>query len=81
MGDLPSTRITPSRPFQTTGCDYIGPFQATFFTLRAVRQIQIYVCVFVCFATKAVHLEVVTDMTTEALKGALVRFTPVTHPP
>jgi transposase InsO family protein len=33
-----------------------------------------YIAIFVCFATKAVHIEVVTSLTTEALLAALRRF-------
>lgn len=75
MGDLPAPRVSPSRPFSTTGCDYCGPFQIKMVNLRAIRHTKVYICVFVCMATKAVHLEVVTDMTTDAFIAALVRFT------
>jgi len=33
-----------------------------------------YVCVFVCFSTKAIHLEPISDLTTEKFLAALVRF-------
>ena len=33
-----------------------------------------YIVLFVCFATKAVHLEIVSDLTTEAFLAALRRF-------
>ncbi|XP_035215739.1 uncharacterized protein LOC118189268 [Stegodyphus dumicola] len=35
---------------------------------------KIYVCVFVCFSAKAVHLEQVGDMTTDSFIAALKRF-------
>ena len=34
-----------------------------------------YICIFVCFSTRAVHIELVSDLTTDAFLGALVRFT------
>ncbi|XP_043064790.1 uncharacterized protein LOC122320687, partial [Drosophila ficusphila] len=33
-----------------------------------------YVCIFICFSTKAVHLELVQDLSTQAFLGALKRF-------
>lgn len=33
-----------------------------------------YICVFVCFSTRAVHIELVADLTTEAFLNALIRF-------
>ena len=34
----------------------------------------VYVSIFICFATKAVHLELVSDLTTEAFLASLSRF-------
>jgi len=33
-----------------------------------------YICVFVCFSTKAVHLEVVSDLTSDSFLASLWRF-------
>jgi hypothetical protein len=41
---------------------------------RGKKQFKGYFCVFVCFATKAIHLEYVLDLTTEAFIGTLKRF-------
>ncbi|XP_054282889.1 uncharacterized protein LOC129000053 [Macrosteles quadrilineatus] len=74
MGDLPTARVTPARPFTTSGVDYCGPFDMKVVNLRGMRHIKTYICVFVCFVTKAVHLEVVEDLTTEGFIAALTRF-------
>lgn len=74
MGNLPEDRVQPSRPFIISGVDFFGPVW-THFKIRGKRPIKSYVAVFCCFATKAVHLELVTDLSTEAFIGALRRFT------
>jgi hypothetical protein len=66
MGELPSPRVQPSRPFLTTGTDYAGPISLRLETTRSKTITKGYIAIFVCFATKAVHIEVVTSLTTEA---------------
>ncbi|XP_050079493.1 uncharacterized protein LOC126567309 [Anopheles maculipalpis] len=74
IGQLPSSRITPSRPFSITGVDYAGPFYLKPAHRRAAAT-KSYLCIFVCFTTKAVHLELVRDLTTAGFLAALRRFT------
>lgn len=74
MGNLPSPRINSARPFLNTGTDFGGYFNVKIHNLRSVRHTKVYICVFICLATKAVHIEVVTDLTTEAFVAALTRF-------
>lgn len=74
MGNLPSDRVTDSRPFANVGVDYCGPFYVKERRHRNRARVKIYVAVFTCFATKAIHLETVSDMTTEAFLAALKRF-------
>ncbi|XP_048270106.1 uncharacterized protein LOC125386964 [Bombus terrestris] len=71
MGDLPAARITESRPFTNVGIDYCGPFYIKERKDRNRRKIKVYVAIFVCLAVKAVHLELVTDLTSEAFIAAL----------
>lgn len=73
MGNLPSTRVTPARPFINSGVDFCGPFWVHY-KVRGKKPQKAYIAVFCCFATKAVHLELVSDLTTEAFIGALKRF-------
>jgi hypothetical protein len=74
MGDLPEPRVNFSRPFSTTGMDFCGPFTSKSDNLRSSKCFKTYVCVFICFVTKAVHLEVVSDFSTPAFLAALTRF-------
>lgn len=74
MGQLPEERVNPGYPFKTTGVDYAGPLLAADRKGRGCRLIKVYVALFVCFSTKAIHLELVTDLTKDAYIGALRRF-------
>ena len=55
--------------------DYCGPFLIKEKRHRNRKQIKAYVAVLVCLATKAVHLEMVSDLSSEAFIAALRRFT------
>ncbi|KAL4154263.1 hypothetical protein QTP88_002088 [Uroleucon formosanum] len=74
MADLPDTRVQQRRPFERVGVDYAGPLQMRETRLRKSRVFKIYIAVFICFTTKAVHLEVVTDLSTDAFLAAFDRF-------
>ena len=74
MGELPSTRVQSSRPFVTTGVDYAGPISLRLGPPRSKTITKGYIAIFVCFVTKAVHIEVVTSLSTEAFLAALRRF-------
>ena len=65
MGQLPEHRITPSPPFSITGVDYAGPFTLKKGHTRRPVLIKAYLAIFVCCSTKAAHIEVVSDLTTE----------------
>ncbi|XP_055522618.1 uncharacterized protein LOC129716807 [Wyeomyia smithii] len=73
MADLPPERETPSSPFLKVGVDYCEPFLISY-PNRKARPVKCYVAIFVCLAVKAVHLELVTDLTTAAFLAALKRF-------
>ncbi|XP_060665603.1 uncharacterized protein LOC132797862 [Drosophila nasuta] len=73
MGNLPPLRVTQARPFFNSGVDYCGPFKIHY-KVRGKKPSTAYIAIFCCFATKAVHLELVSDLTTEAFLAALRRF-------
>ncbi|XP_045449127.1 uncharacterized protein LOC123657649 [Melitaea cinxia] len=74
MGQLPATRSELEFPFFNTSVDYAGPVLISDRKGRGSKLIKSYLCIFVCMATKAVHLELTTDLTKEAYKAALNRF-------
>ena len=74
MGQLPSSRVTPSNIFTIMGLDYAGLLVIKRGNPRKPVLVKAYLCVFVDFAVKAVHLEIVSDMTSEAFLAALKRF-------
>ncbi|XP_017480743.1 PREDICTED: uncharacterized protein LOC108370021 [Rhagoletis zephyria] len=77
MGDLPSARCNASPPFMHSGVDFAGPFNIRTTKGRGHRSYKGYVALFVCLATRAVYLELVSDMTTEAFLAALTRYVSV----
>ncbi|XP_024892982.1 uncharacterized protein LOC112468134 [Temnothorax curvispinosus] len=77
MGDLSKQRVISfDRPFRSTGMDYAGPLQLRESRRREKLHLsKEYIAIFTCLSTKAVHIELVSDMTTEAFLAALNRFT------
>ena len=74
MAPLPSERCTLSAPFENTGVDFAGPFQLKTSKIRKSSLTKGYACVFVCFSTKAIHLEACSDLSTPAFRAAFTRF-------
>jgi len=73
MAPLPRERVIVGRAFSKTGVDYCGPIMVRS-GLRKVSPIKSYICVFVCMATRAVHLELVSSLSTEDFIATLSRF-------
>ncbi|XP_070070402.1 uncharacterized protein Parp1 isoform X6 [Drosophila takahashii] len=73
MGQLPKERITPSRPFSRCGIDFCGPVNV-YLRIRGKPPSKAYLAVFICFATKAIHVEVVSALTTDSFIAALKRL-------
>lgn len=74
MAHLPKDRVTCMNPFYISGIDYAGPFLLKDRKGHGSKTIKAYVCLFICFASKAVHIELVTDLTTESFISCLRRF-------
>ncbi|KAK5856900.1 hypothetical protein PBY51_010180 [Eleginops maclovinus] len=67
---LPRDRITESPPFEVTGVDFAGPLYVK--VEDSVKKA--YIALFTCAVTRAVHLELVSDQSTETFLLALKRF-------
>ncbi|XP_068739665.1 uncharacterized protein [Montipora capricornis] len=71
MADLPKERLIPYQPpFTYTGLDFFGPF----YVKRSRSTVKVYGCIFVCFNSRAVHIEDVSSLETDTFIQALVRF-------
>lgn len=69
-GLLPPDRTTKADPFEVVGIDFAGPL----FVKQKDVQVKSYIVLFTCAVTRAVHLELVNDMTTESFLQAFRRF-------
>ncbi|CAH2102097.1 unnamed protein product [Euphydryas editha] len=74
MGQLPDARLTPDRPFKSSGVDFTGHINIRFSPGRGSRSYKGYVCLFICMATRAIHLEAVSDLTAVGFIAAFRRF-------
>lgn len=75
MGDLPRPRIVQGRAFLHVGVDYAGPINVRNHKGRGHKSHKTWIALFICFATKAVHIELVHDYTTDSFIAAFKRFT------
>ncbi|XP_018405503.1 PREDICTED: uncharacterized protein LOC108781885 [Cyphomyrmex costatus] len=75
MGNLPESRITiPERPFENCGVDYAGPLYYKEGLRKTSKLLKCYIAIFICFASTAVHIELATDLSTQAFLNVLKRF-------
>ncbi|XP_028395811.1 uncharacterized protein LOC114519832 [Dendronephthya gigantea] len=72
MADLPPERLKLfSPPFSVTGVDLFGPFYLKY---GRNKKIKAWGAVFTCTTVRAIHLEIVQDLSTDAFLHALRRF-------
>lgn len=74
MAALPAERCNPSPPFTHVGVDYAGYFMMKHASGRGHQAHKVWIAIFVCFATRAVHLEIVDDNTTVSFIAAFKCF-------
>ena len=73
-GWLPPDRLNPGPAFHQVGFDYEGPIMVKCRSPRKPFITKAYICVFVLFTVKAVHLEPVSELTTATFIATLQRF-------
>ena len=67
MSTLPEVRLEQSPPFSHIGCDCFGPY-----TMKEGRRtLKKYGLLVTCLACRAIHVEILDDMTTDAFINAL----------
>ena len=76
MSDLPSDRITPGQPpFTSVGIDIFGPWEVvTRRTRGGAANSKRWAALFTCLVTRAVHIEVIEEMSASSFINALRRF-------
>ena len=70
MPPLPVKRVSQSTPFSLCGVDYFGPL----FIKYKTETKKVWVCLYTCLVTRAVHLELMSDMSTEQFPLGFRRF-------
>ena len=70
MADLPVDRVEPSPPFSYTGIDCFGPF----YTKQGRKEFKRYGLLLTCLSSRAIHIEMLEDLTTDAFLNALRCF-------
>ena len=69
---LPEFRVCQEPPFSFTGVDFAGPLHIK--SGSTATENKVWICLYTCCVTRAVHLEVVPDLTTAAFLRSLKRF-------
>ncbi len=68
------SRVTPHQPpFTNVGVDFFGPLQVK----RGRSIVKRYGCLFTCFMTRAVHIEIDHYLDTDSMINALRRFSSI----
>ena len=76
MANLPEDRVESTPPFTYCGMDCFGPF-----TIKEGRkELKRYAVIFTCMSSRAIHIEQLDDMTTDAFINALRCFTAIRGP-
>ena len=81
MADLPEDRLKPCPPFTNVGVDMFGPFLVvTRKTRGGMANNKRWAALFTCLTSRAIHIEVVEEMTSSSFINALRRFVAIRGP-
>ena len=76
MADLPAERLLPEPPFTHCGMDVFGPFSCK----EGRKELKRYGLIFCCLASRAVHLELLNDLSTDCFINSFRCFTSLRGP-
>ena len=76
MSDLPEERLRPTTLFYITVVDFFDPYHIKGEVNKRSRG-KCYGLIFTCFTTRAIHLDLSTDYSTDAFLYTLRRFTSI----
>ena len=74
MSELPLERTRPAAPFEFTTLDLFGPYLVRDSVKRRTKK-KVWGVVFSCMTSRAVHADIVEDLSTEGFLKAYHRFT------
>lgn len=74
MAPLPASRVTENSPFRVIGMDLTANLIVKSTKRSNAVKRKVYVAVFICFVSKAVHLEMVENSTAKEFLKAFERF-------
>jgi len=74
MANLPPAYILPCRTIAKIGVNYAGPLNMREYKLWKARVYKIYIASSICMTVKTVHLEIVSDLSSDIFLGALNHF-------
>lgn len=72
--DLPESRVSGSPAFTHVGVDFAGPVYVKSTSGSTKQMKKAYICLFTCATSRALHLELTPDLSTEAFVRCLRRF-------
>jgi len=67
---LVKDRVSASHPFEVTGVDFTGAL----YVRSSAGEHKVYICLFTCAVSRAIHLEIVCDLTLQCFLQAFRRF-------
>ncbi|XP_049308631.1 uncharacterized protein LOC125777586 [Bactrocera dorsalis] len=74
MASLPRERVLVAPVFSNSGLDYCGPFHVRIGSRRSTTTSKTYAAIFVCMASRAVHIELAEDLSTRSFIDVYDRF-------